>query len=120
MRRVGGHEVLLGCERAGVSRLEERTGELTIAARPPDPSSLEVEACTRDVALRELCRLVGNGVGALECAAQPLHACQLRQNLGAAVVRLLGVELCSEALLRRVEIVDVPQPPQTIVHGRVA
>ncbi len=117
---VRGHEVLLGGERSRVRPLEERARGVTVAARAPDSPPLECETGLRDIALRERLGFVGQRSRAVERAAKPLDPCELREHLGAPVGRLLRVELRAESLFRRVEIVEVPERSEAVVHERVA
>ena len=108
---IRGHEVLLPANRARERGLEERTRCFSVSARPSDPPPLEVDARTRRCALRPSSGVVGQGVGALELAAQPFDAGELSQDLRATVLRLLGIELLAESLFGRVEVVEVPERP---------
>ena len=61
-------------------------------------------------------RLVEESVTLLEVAAEPGDSCELGHDLCAAGVGLLELELLAEAPLRGVEIVEVPERSETVVH----
>jgi hypothetical protein len=62
-------------------------------------------------------RLIEESVTLLEVASEPGDSRELGHDLCAAGAGLLDLELVAEATLRRVEIVEVPERSETVVHN---
>ena len=118
VRRVGGDEALAGRDRLVEGRFEERQRGGRIAAGPEHAAPLELEPRPRHRRPGKRRGVVEECIRLGEPVAQPRDASELRQHLGAAVVVGLGVELLTEPLLRGVEVAEVPQRPEPIVHER--
>src|SRR5207244_7839842 len=115
VRRVTGEVALAGFDRAGERPLEQRERSLRVAAGAVHPATLELETDVRDrVVAGERLRLVENLRAILEVPAQPFDACELRQDLGAACIGRLLIELLPKPILARVEVIEVPQWPQAV------
>ena len=65
-------------------------------------------------------RLLEQPLSGLEVAAQALDAGELGQHLGTCSAVRLGREQLAEPALGRVEIVEVPERPQSIGHDSKA
>ena len=75
-------------------------------------------ACATALSRPWVRRLVEESVTLLEVASEPGDSCELGHDLCAAGVGLLELELLAEAPLRGVEIVEVPERSETVVHVR--
>ena len=105
VRRVAGKPVLPGLACCRERGLEERYSRVLVPARAAQSAALEVDA---DADARNVLHdLVEEPVAFLEAVAQAFHARQLRQRLGAKR---------TEALLGRVEVVEVPEWAERIGH----
>ncbi len=62
-------------------------------------------------------RLVEESVTLLEIASEPGDSCELGHDLCAAGVGLLELELLAKASLRGVEIIEVPERSETVIHA---
>ncbi len=119
MRCVCGDEVLMSLERQRVGRLEERACRVRVPARAAEPPALEVDAGRNDRARAPECGgFVEKSVARVEIALKPGDPCELREDLGAALVRRLRPELRLQASLCPVEIVEVPEGSKPVVHSR--
>ena len=117
VRCVGGDEVLTRLQRERERGLEERTSRDRISAGATEPTSLEVDP-RRDGRVRagKARRLVEKRFSCAEVTAQAAHASELRENFRTAGFRFLGLELGSQTLLRRIEVVEVPERSEAVVH----
>src|SRR5205807_1753562 len=98
-------------------RLEQRLRVRGFTARTEPAASFELDANPRDLARAgEPFRLGQEPLAAVEVTAKPLHSRELREQLGAARVVGLPIELVTEALLGSVEVVEIPAAPQAVRH----
>ena len=118
MRGVRRNEPLMRVDRLRVGRLEEGKRCLAIPGRAAKAAPFEVDA-NRGHARRsaELLRLRDELLTGFEDAAQPFDPSELRQNLGAPLIRRLGRELRAKSLRARVEVVEVPKTTEPVGHG---
>ena len=115
MSRVTRKPILAGSGSSLERRHEERVRGGRVAARPQHPATLEREAYVDDrPSGADSFRLVEEVAAAVELAAQPLDACELRQHLRPSSVVGLTVELLREPPLGEIEVVEVPERPEPI------
>jgi hypothetical protein len=116
--RVGGDEELSLLLGALGRTHEERQCSIAVAVRVPQPSALEVDA---DAGARaragERLRLAQALLAALELAAQAVDAGELGEELRAHAFVLFGVQPLFEARLARVEVAEVPERSQLVLHA---
>ena len=112
---VHGYEELAGFEGRRERGLEQRERGLHVPARTSQPAALEVYPRPRDPARPDRLRLLDQPLAFFEVSAKPLDAGELGQHFGATLRAFQG-ELGSEALLGRVEVVEIPQRPQAVGH----
>src|SRR5439155_15417599 len=107
----------VGLERESERGDEERKRSRRVPARSAEASALEVDPGAGDLAGgRERLRLVDDALAPSRNCRAALDACELCQHLRTAAGRALFCELCSEARLRVVEVVEVPERTQAIEH----
>ena len=120
VQRVTREEVLTVVGGAGEGRLEERQCRGRVAARTQLSAALEVDPDLCNLA--RACERLGfleQPLTSVEVVPQAFHTCQLRQNLGAARVRRLTVELFAQTAFASVEVVEVPERPKAIHHASI-
>ena len=82
--------------------------------------SLEVDPDLCNLArARERLGFLEQPLTSVEVAPQAFHTCKLRQNLRAARVRRLTVELFAQTAFASVEVVEVPERPKAIHHASI-
>jgi hypothetical protein len=119
VRGVGGQRELVSLERGGEGRFEERTRGVRVAARAQHPPTLEGNPRPGGGARSgELLRLVDEAAAVLEASAEPFDPRELRQDLRPRRPGLLPREKLPETLLRRVEVVEVPERAEAVCHRR--
>ncbi len=97
--------------------LEERQRGLRIAARPQDAASLEVDADAGARARgRERFGFADELLGFVEVVAQTFDPSELRQQLRAHALVLLGSETFPEAVCAHLEVAEVPERSQVVAH----
>jgi hypothetical protein len=91
-----------------------------IAARTQLSAALEVDPDLCNLAqARERLGFLEQALASVEVAAQALHTSKLRQNLCAARVRRLTVELFAQTAFASVDVVEVPERPKAIHHASI-
>ena len=115
VRSIHRDKGLAGIQRGRERGVEQRARGLRIAARPAGAPPLEGEPRPSDgVVTRERHRFVQQPIGGIEGASQRCDPRELAQDLGAAGIGGLVVQLRSHARLGDTEIVEVPQRTQSV------
>ena len=120
VRCVRGDEVLPRSERSREGRLEVWQRRATLVpARAPPSTALELDSSERNLTVtRKGDRLVDRGVAGCKFSPKSRDAGELRENLSAPLVGALLGELALQSRLGRVEVVEIPQRSQPVVHIR--
>ena len=120
VQRVTCEVVLTVLGGAGEGRLEERQCRGRVAAGTKHSAAFEVDPELRNLArARERLGFLEQPLTRVEVVAQAFHTCQLRQDLGAARVRRLTIELFAQTAFASVEVVEVPERPKAIHHASI-
>jgi hypothetical protein len=112
-------QVLLAAVRRRAERgLEQREGRPQVSTRAAQPAPLQLHPCSSGGARTgKRVRLVEQPVTLIEATPQTLNARQLGQDFSPSLATDLLVEHGTESLLRRLEIVEVPQRAEVISHA---